>query len=174
MTARANVVTKVNNFLELGTDINFVHTESQGSNSGIGNNGNLSSLRDWAFMAPTMDYVDPVTKKIVSPQVVNPDGTYGAPMQGDVGSNDSNLGNNIYAEQMENTGKTKNNQVLLSAYANIKLYKGLTFKSIASYNFTANNWYNFWGNKQRYFADGTLVKLYNYDAKYYLGINNSN
>jgi len=174
LTARANVVTKVNNFLELGTDINFVHTESQGSNSGIGNNGNLSSLRDWAFMAPTMDYVDPVSKKIVSPQVVNPDGTYGAPMQGDVGSNDSNLGNNIYAEQMENTGKTKNNQVLLSAYANIKLYKGLTFKSIASYNFTANNWYNFWGNKQRYFPDGTLVKLYNYDAKYYLGINNSN
>jgi len=174
LTARANVVTKVTNFLEIGSDLNFVHSESQGSNSGLGNNGNLSSLRDWAFTAPTMDYVDPVTNKIVSPKVKNADGTFGAPEQGDVGSNDSNLGNNIYAEQMENTGITKNNQVLLSAYANIKLYKGLTFKSIASYNFTAGNWYNFWGNKQRYFPDGTLVKLYNYDAKYYLGINNSN
>jgi TonB-dependent starch-binding outer membrane protein SusC len=174
LTARANVVSKVTNFLEVGSDLNFVHSESKGSNGSLGNNGNLSSIRDWAFTAPTMDYVDPVTNKIVSPQVVYPNGTYGVPMQGDLGSNDSNLGNNIYAEQMENTGKTKNNQVLLSAYANIKLYKGLTFKSIASYNFTAGNWYNFWGNKKRYFPDGTLVKLYNYDAKYYLGINNSN
>ena len=174
LTARANVVTKVNNSIEFGGDLSFTHSESRGSNSGLGNNGNLSSLRDWAFVAPTMDYVDPVTNKIVSPNVKNPDGTFGAPEQGDVGSNDSNLGNNIYAEQMENTGVTKNNQVLLSAYANIKLFKGLTFRSIASYNFTADNWYNFWGNKKRYFPDGTLVKLYNYDAKYYLGINNSN
>ena len=44
------------------------------------------------FTAPTMDYVDPVTNKIVSPNVKNPDGTYGAPEQGDVGSNDSNFG----------------------------------------------------------------------------------
>ena len=170
LTARANVVSKVTNFLEIGGDLNFVHTESYGSNAGIGNNGNLSSIRDWAFMAPTMDYFDPVTKKIVSPQVKYANGTYGAPEQGDVGSNDSNLGNNIYAEQMENTGKTKNNQVILSAYANLKLMKGLVFKSIASYNFSANNWYNFWGNKKRYFPDGTQVKLYNYDTKYYLGI----
>lgn len=174
LTARANVITKLNNNIEIGGDINFVHSESQGSNAGLGNNGNLSSLRDWAFTAPTMDYIDPVTNKIVSPNVKNPDGTYGAPMQGDVGSNDSNLGNNIYAEQMENTGITKNNQVFTSAYVNVKLLKGLTFKSIASYNFSAGNWYNFWGNKKRYFPDGTLVKLYNYDAKYYLGINNSN
>jgi len=174
LTARANVVSKVADFLEIGSDLSFSHTESHGSNAGLGNNGNLSSLRDWAFTAPTMDYVDPVTNKIVSPNVKNPDGTYGVPEQGDVGSNDSNLGNNIYAEQMENTGMTKNNQVILSAYANIKLFKGLTFKSIASYNFTAGNWYNFWGNKKRYFPDGTLIKLYNYDAKYYLGINNSN
>ena len=174
LTGRANVTSKVTDFIEIGSDLNFVHTESHGSNGGIGNNGNLSSLRDWAFMAPTMDYVDPVSGLIVSPNVVNPDGTYGAPEQGDVGSNDSNLGNNIYAEQMENTGITKNNQILLSAYANIKLFKGLTFKSIASYNFTANNWYNFWGNKKRYFPDGTQVVLFNYDTKYYLGINNSN
>lgn len=174
LTARANVVTKIGNFIEIGSDLNFVHTESYGSNGGLGNNGNLSSQRDWATTSPTMDYYDPVAKKVVSPNVKNPDGTYGAPEQGDVGSNDSNLGNNIYAEQMENTGKTKNNQVLLSAYANIKIMKGLTFKSIASYNFSANNWYNFWGNKKRYFPDGTQVKLYNYDTKYYLGINNSN
>ncbi|MGB8490908.1 MAG: TonB-dependent receptor [Bacteroidales bacterium] len=174
LTGRANIVSKVAEFLEIGSDLNFVHTESHGSNAGLGNNGNLSSLRDWAFMAPTMDYVDPVANRIVSPNVINPDGTFGAPEQGDVGSNDSNLGNNIYAEQMENTGISKNNQVFFSAYANIKLFKGLTFKSIASYNFSSGNWYNFWGNKKRYFPDGTQVKLYNYDSKYYLGISNSN
>ena len=107
LTARANIVTKAADFLEIGGDLNFSHSESQGSNGTLGNNGNLSSLRDWAFMAPTMDYVDPVTNKVVSPNVKNPNGTYGAPEQGDVGSNDSNLGNNIFAEQMENTGKTK-------------------------------------------------------------------
>ena len=174
LTGRANITTKVTDFLEFGGDINFVHSESYGSNAGLGNNGNLSSLRDWAFTAPTMDYVDPVTLQIVSPNVRNPDGTYGAPEQGDVGSNDSNLGNNIFAEQMENTGISKNNQVIFSANANIKLFKGLTFKSIASYNFSTGNWFNFWGNKKRYFPDGTQVKLYNYDSKYYLGINNSN
>ncbi len=174
LTGRANVTTKVTEFLEIGGDLNFFHTESQGSNAGLGNNGNLSSLRDWAFTAPTMDYVDPVTNQIVSPNVINPDGTFGAPMQGDVGSNDANLGNNLYAEQMENTGVSKNNQILLSAYANIELFKGLTFKSIGSYNFSAGNWYNFWGNKKRYFPDGTQVVLYNYDTKYYMGISNSN
>src|ERR1035437_9164 len=76
---------------------------------------------------------------------------------------------------MENTGITKNNQMLVSAYTNINLFKGLTFKSIASYNYTTGNWYNFWGNHKRYLPDGvTEIPLYNYDAKYYLGINNSN
>ncbi len=178
LTGRVNVVSKVADFIEIGSDLSFVHTESHGSNAGLGNNGNLSSVRDWAFMAPTMDYIIPDgypgAGTIMSPNVVNPDGTYGAPMQGNLGSHDANLGNNIYAEQMENTGITKNNRVLFSAYANVKLFKGLTFKSIASYNFSADNWYNFWGNKKRYFPDGTEVELYNYDSKYYLGINNSN
>jgi len=175
LTGRANITTKVASFLEIGGDINFVHTESHGSNQKLGNNGNLSSIRDFAIMSPTMDYVDPVSNAIVSPNVKNANGTFGQPEQGNVGSNDGNLGNNIFAEQMENTGISKNNQVLFSAYANIKLFKGLTFKSIASYNYSTGNWYNFWGNKKRYLPDGvTEIPLWNYDAKYYLGINNSN
>jgi TonB-linked SusC/RagA family outer membrane protein len=46
LTARANVVTKMSDFLELGSDLSFSHTESHGSNAGLGNNGNLSSIRD--------------------------------------------------------------------------------------------------------------------------------
>jgi TonB-linked SusC/RagA family outer membrane protein len=174
LTARANITTKVADFLDLGGDINFVHSESHGSNGGNGNNGNLSSQRDWASTTPTMDYVDPITNQIVSPRAKNPDGTYGAPEQGGVGSNDGNLGGNEYASQMENTGMSKNNQILLSVNANLKLFKGLTFKSIASYNLTTGNYYNFSGNVKRYLPDGTPIPLWNYDARYYLSIYNNN
>ena len=175
LTGRASVTTKVADFLEIGTDLNFVHSESNGSNAQLGNNGNLSSLADMAFVCPTMDYVDPISNQLVTINYLNSNGTFGAPEQGGTGSNDGNLGNNLYASQMENTGITKNNQLLISAYANIKLFEGLTFKSIASYNYSTGNWYNFWGNVKRYMPDGvTEIPLWNYDAKYYLGINNSN
>ena len=175
LTARANVVSKVNDFLEVGGDINFVHQESQGSNSGFGNNGNLSSLRDWGFICPTMDYVDPVSGALVSPNVVNANGTYGSPIQGNVGAYDGMLSDNIYAVQMENSGISKNNSTFASAYINIEFFKGLVLKSIGSYNFNAGNYYNFWGNKKRYMPDGTTpVVLYNYDDRYQLNINNSN
>lgn len=175
LTGRFSIVNKIADFLEVGGDINFIHSESVGNNAGIGNNGNLSSIRDWAFLCPTMDYIDPTTGKYVSPNVKNANGTYGTPVQGNVGSYDGNLSNNIVAEQMEQTGKTKRNQTILSAYANVKLLKGLTFKTVGSYNFAADNWYNFWGNKKRYLPDGiTQVELYNYDTKLNLGINNNN
>ncbi len=175
ITGRANIITKVGDFIEIGGDINFVHTETSGSNAGFGNNGNLSSVRDWAFQCPTMDYVDPTTGAYVSPNVKNSNGTYGSPIQGNVGAYDGMLSDNIYAAQMENTGISKNNQVILSTYADIKLFKGLTFKTLGSYNFSAGNWYNFWGNKKRYMPDGvTPVVLYNYDARYQLSISNSN
>ena len=175
LTARANVVAKVADFLEVGGDVNFVHSETQGSNSGFGNNGNLSSIRDWAFLCPTMDYVDPTTGQYVSPNVVNSNGTFGSPIQGNVGAYDGMLSDNVYAVQMENQGITKNNNAFASAYINIEFIKGLTLKSLGSYNFFAGNTYNFSGNKKRYMPDGTTpVVLYNYDARYRFDISNSN
>jgi len=173
LTARANVITNVANFIELGGDINFVHSESHGSNFGNGtNNGNLSSLRDMAFMNPTMDYVD-ANGVYVSPNVRNANGTYGTTYQYP-NSYDGGTSDNLVASQMENNGLTKKNQVLTSAYANIKLYKGLTFKTVASYNLTTSDYNNFSGNKKRYEPDGvTLVTLRDYDARYRLQINNS-
>jgi len=47
LTGRISVATEVGDFLEIGGDLSFTHTESHGSNAGLGNNGNLSSLRDW-------------------------------------------------------------------------------------------------------------------------------
>lgn len=172
LTARANVVTKVADIIELGGDINFVHTESHGSNASVGNNGNLSSLRDWAFQCPTMDYIDPTTNKFISPNVVNANGTYGSPIQGNVGAYDGLLSDNLYAQQMENNGLTRNNQVLVSSYASVKLMKGLIFKTIGSYNYFTGGFQNFYGDKKRYMPDGeTPVVLYNYDARYHLDIN---
>jgi TonB-dependent starch-binding outer membrane protein SusC len=180
MTGRANVVTKAADFLEIGGDVNFVHTEFHGSNASSGNNGNLSSLRDMAFMCPSMDYV--VNKGTeanpnwvhVSPNVINANGTYGTVMQGSGNFFDGGTTDNIYAQQMENNGLNRNNQVLVSAYANIKLYKGLTFKTVASYNLYTTGFENFWGNRQRYENDGvTLIKQQNYDAREQLTISNS-
>ncbi len=53
ITSRANVKVNVSDFIEVGGDINFVHSQSMGSNSALGNNVNLSSLRDMAFVTPT-------------------------------------------------------------------------------------------------------------------------
>ncbi|WP_423128080.1 TonB-dependent receptor [Gaoshiqia sp. Z1-71] len=172
LTARANVVTKVADFLQIGGDISFVNSENHGSNVGWGNNGNLSSLRDLAFICPTMDYIDPATGKHVSPNVINDNGTYGVPMQSSLGQYDGGLSDNVYAEQMENNGLSRNNRVLTSAYADIKLYKGLNIKSIASYNYSTSGYQNFYGNKQRYEPDGvTQVVLTNYDTRTHLEIN---
>ena len=57
ITARANMKTQVTDFLEFGADVSFVHTDAHGSNNSVGNFGNLSSYRDYAFACPTMDFV---------------------------------------------------------------------------------------------------------------------
>ena len=79
-TTRANVSTKVNKYLEIGGDINYTHSESHGSNASMGNNQNLSSLRDFASMTPTLDYYDQndINREMVHVNLENPDGTYGA------------------------------------------------------------------------------------------------
>jgi TonB-linked SusC/RagA family outer membrane protein len=92
LNARANVKTQINDFIEFGADVVFTHTDSHGSNNSVGNFGNLSSYRDYAFACPTMDFVsrgdatydlDGVPAgTYVSPNVVNPDGTYGEVLSG--------------------------------------------------------------------------------------------
>ena len=91
MNLRGTFKAQATNFIEVGGDINFTHSKSHGSNRGVNNNGNLSSMRDYASLPPTMDYISETTdltddvtspnygktyKYHVSPNVVNPDGTY--------------------------------------------------------------------------------------------------
>lgn len=167
LTARLTSSSKVADFIELGGEINFSHDETHGSNGGLGNNGNLSSLRDLGTAAPTLDYVNPATGLLVSPNVINSNGTYGVGLQSSAGQWDGGSTQNIYAEQMENDGLDKNNRILTSVYANIKLFKGLEFKSVASYNYTTWSYNRFWGNKKRYANNGTTqIVLTGYDTKY--------
>jgi len=171
LTGRANVVSKVADFIEVGGDINFVHSENHGSNAAYLNNGNLSSLRDLAYMCPTMDYVTP-GGELISPNVINDNGTYGTTIQSNLGSYDGAISDNIYAVQMENNGLSKDNRALVSAYIDLKLFKGLNFKSVASYNYSTGSFQNYYGNKQRYEPDGvTPITIANYDTRTHLDLN---
>lgn len=162
LSARANVKTKVLDFIEVGGDLNFVHTENHGSNIGTGNNGNMSSLRDMAFLTPTMDYVDE-NGNYIQPNLVNPDGTYGVFWQTTGDSEIPRGQDNVYAAQMEANGKTKTNRIFASGYIDIKLLKGLNVKSVASYNFYANDYNDFTYIKHRY-NNGKEVPIANYKA----------
>jgi TonB-linked SusC/RagA family outer membrane protein len=159
LNARANVKTQVNKYLEFGADLSWVHTDSHGSNNSVGNFGNLSSLRDYAFASPTMDFVtlsaatyDGVPAgTYVSPNVVNPDGTYGETL----GGKDTNDGfwgtglGNMYAKQMELNGRNRSNRALASAYLAITPVTGLTWKTLISYDYGSNSGNNFSGGIQR-------------------------
>ncbi len=144
ITARANVKTQITDYLEFGGDLSYVHTDSHGSNNTVGNFGNMSSLRDLEILSPTMDYIDAATGLYVSPNVVNPDGTYGSTALGkDAVEGYLDAYNNIYASQMNNQARNRGNRVLASAYLNVTLYKGLTFKTQATYDYNAGSYNSF-------------------------------
>ncbi|MCI5664215.1 MAG: TonB-dependent receptor [Mediterranea sp.] len=143
ITARANVKTKINSYLEFGGDVSFVHTDSHGSNGTVGNFGNMSSLRDLEILSPTMDYIDE-NGNYVSPDVVNPDGTYGSAMLGkNVNEGFLDAYNNIYASQMNNKSRNRSNRVLASGYLDVKLFKGLNFKTLVSYDYSSGSYNSF-------------------------------
>ena len=164
LTARASVKTKVNSYLEVGGDINFINTGSYGSNQGFSNNGNLSSLRDFAYLTPTLDYVEGNSEggKLINVNVVNPDGTYGIGYQttSDGWEGNTKIAGNFYASQMEQSGKSKNNRVLASAFAEITFFKGLTLRTLGSYTYFSSNWSSFSGGQRRFnIIDGKYEEI---------------
>ena len=172
INARANLKTQVNKYLEFGADLSWMHTDSHGSNNSVGNFGNLSSLRDYAFACPTMDFItrgDATYNGIpagtyVSPNVVNPDGTFGEVM----GGKDTNDGfwgttlGNMYAKQMELNSRSRSNRTLASAYLAITPLKGLTWKTQISYDYSSSSWNNFSGGVSRFnIIDGNYIDVIN-------------
>jgi hypothetical protein len=117
-TGRVGVKSNLTDVIEAGGDINFTRSQLGGSNIGLGNNINLSSHRDIAYMTPTLDYIDNYGRYI-RVNVVNPDGTYGymANTTTNGWEGNTNALGNVYATQMELGRTDVTNRFSGSAYA---------------------------------------------------------
>ena len=187
-TTRANISTKVNSFLEVGGDINFTHSQSHGSNAGMGNNQNLSSLRDFASMTPTLDYYDQndASKPLIHVNLKNPDGTYGAGylMTPNGWEGNTSIAANPYATQMENGERARNgfDRIQTTAFADLIFLNNdhhkLDLRSQGTYTYWANNGSDYTGGRTRYNLIGgawTEVLLPSgSDQSYSFSLNNSN
>ncbi|MBR3713810.1 MAG: SusC/RagA family TonB-linked outer membrane protein, partial [Bacteroidales bacterium] len=153
LTARVNNKTEINNFLEVGGDINYVYTRSNGAYGRQGNTFNLSSQRDLAFLSPSMDYIDG-NGDIQHVYPENPDGSYGIGLLGqkNLEFNPGTL-NNPYAIVQENNNLNRSNRVFTSAYAQINIVKGLTFKTVGLFNFYSSDGNNFTYLQNRFNID---------------------
>lgn len=162
---------QVNQYLEIGGDLNFTHDVNRGSNTGFGNNGNLSSIRDYATLMPTMDYTD-AGGNIVSPNIVNPDGTYGTFWQTASKGYELTSTDSYYAKQMELDNPTRGNRFLANMHIDLSLVKGMHLKSIFSYNHTSTDSYN-WGTPVRRYNDGKEVHMQGVDIRRTFGLTQS-
>lgn len=155
----------------MGGDLNFTHDVNRGSNTGFGNNGNLSSIRDYATLMPTMDYTD-AGGNIVSPNIVNPDGTYGTFWQTASKGYELTSTDSYYAKQMELDNPTRGNRFLANMHIDLSLVKGMHLKSIFSYNHTSTDSYN-WGTPVRRYNDGKEVHMQGVDIRRTFGLTQS-
>ncbi|MDR1257670.1 MAG: TonB-dependent receptor [Tannerellaceae bacterium] len=136
LTARASTVYKVKDLIEVGGNLSFQHNER-----------NITgNLRNYAILTPTMDYVDDVTGEFISHNYndMAAGGTYYAFMQVS-GEGDIQKGqDNPYAARKE-ADKTPDysNTILASAYLDLKLFKGLSFRTLGSYRLGTSDGSNF-------------------------------
>ena len=171
LTSRASVKSKVNDYVEFGGDINYTYSTIKGNNIGLGNNQNLSSQRDIAQMAPTLDYIDDVTGEHVKVNVVNPDGTFGASKAPtpDGWEGMTAGAQNPYATQLEIGRETRNSRISINPYIditflNLKEHK-LNLHSIASWTQTNSDNDEFSGMYKRYNSIGGKMVPVNYEGR---------
>ena len=171
LTARAGVKSKVNDYIEFGGDINYMYSRIKGNNIGLGNNQNLSSQRDIAQMAPSLDYIDDVTGEHVLVNVVNADGTYGASKAPtpDGWEGMTAGAQNPYATQMEIGRETRNSRVSINPYIDITLLNlkehKLNIHSIANWTQTNSDNDEFSGMYKRYNVVGGVLSPVNYEGR---------
>ena len=175
-TMRANVNSKINKFLEIGGDINYVRSSSHGSNMALGNNGNMSSLRDFAFMTPTLDYLvnNDINGELIKVNLENPDGTYGTGYlnTSDGWEGNTSIFNNPYASQMENGERNRNasHRIQTTGYIDLtfldtKNHK-LNIKSQGTYTYSGNHSSDFTGGRKRYnYIGGALTEIEEFQTK---------
>ena len=171
LTARASVKSKINKYIEFGGDVNYMYSTVLGNNIGLGNNQNLSSQRDIAQMAPTLDYIDDATGEHIKVNVVNPDGSYGASKAPtpDGWEGMTAGAQNPYATQMEIGRETRNSRVSINPYIditflNLKEHK-LNLHSIASWTESHSDNDEFSGMYKRYNMIGGKMTQVNYEGR---------
>ncbi len=135
LSARANITQKINNFIEMGGSVTYVHTERRGGDN----------IRNWAVLPPTMDWFDGVNLISHDYNEINPDtGDYYTFMQitgeGDIAKS---LDNPYAQRKVADTTPGYGNRVMANAYLDVKLVKGLSFRTIGSYTFDAWDGSNF-------------------------------
>ena len=148
-----------------------MHVFCGGNNIGLGNNANLSSQRDIAQMAPTLDYINDATGEQVKVNVVNPDGTYGAGKAPTAtGWEGMSAGaQNPYANQMEIGRETRNSRISINPYIDITFLKlkehTLNLHSIASWTQTYSDNDEFSGKYKRYNNIGGKMTAVTYQGR---------
>ena len=191
-TTRANVTSKINKYLEIGGDINYTHSESKGSNMALGNNQNMSSLRDFASMSPTLDYIyendinnsaNLPNNGLINVNLKNPDGSYGTgyQMTPNGWEGNTNIGSNPYASQMENGDRSRNgfDRIQTTAYIDVFLldtdHHKVDIKSQGTYTYWGNNSSDYTGGRSRYnYINGVLTEIpLQADQTYSFSLNNS-
>ena len=184
-TSRANISTKINDYLEIGGDINYTHSESFGSNASLGNNQNLSSLRDFASLTPTLDYLNGNVDggALINVNLENPDGTFGTGYQDTPNEWEGNtqIGSNPYATQMENGDRARNgyDRIQTTGYIDVTFlninHHKLDVRSQATYTYWGNNSSDFTGGRHRYnYINGALTEVpLKSDQTYKFTMNNS-
>ena len=139
LTARANITHKVKDFLHVGLNLNYAHSEKMGG----------GNLRNYAQAIPTMDYVEDGV--FYSMPIVLPDGTWGHYKK--EGNGDVNKGaDNLVAAAKTADSINKWDRMLASAFLQLDLYKGLTFKTIASYNYYTKGYNGYTAYNDRTFG----------------------
>ena len=184
-TTRANVTSKVTKYLEIGGDINYTHSESRGSNLSLGNNQNMSSLRDFASMTPTLDYTkeNVAGGQLINVNLVNPDGSYGTGFQGTTNNWEGNttIGSNPYASQMENGDRARNgvDRIQTTAFADLifldtKTHR-LDLKTQGNLIYSHNHGSDYTGGRHRFNnIDGKLTEVeLQADQAYAFSLNSS-
>jgi TonB-linked SusC/RagA family outer membrane protein len=128
VTGRANISHKVKDIIKLGGNISFVRSERTGS----------GNLRQFAQAIPTMDHMDEAGNLLNVP-IRYPDGTWGHYFK--EGNGDTNKGeDNRYAAASDASINTRYaNQLIAGGTLELFLAKGLTLRTIASYNLRATD-----------------------------------
>lgn len=134
LTIRLNTDFTIRPWLKAGASMNF--------NTGKGKGG--GNLLDYAQMVPTMDYVDRATGQLVNVPVKYPDGTFGHYMfNSDVKLSGGEYANNPYWDKKVSKFKRDydedNGNLRTSAWAEITIIKGLTFRTNLNYDFYGKN-----------------------------------